>query len=156
MKFTTQEEYGLRCLIQIAKHQSEGGLTIPQISDSEGLSESNTAKLLRILRLGGIIESSRGQEGGYRLAKPADQINVSEVLNVLGGKLFEDDFCDKHSGFEKTCLHNSGCSVRSLWQTVQQAVDQILSNVTLNDLLGTDKTFHHQVSIPILQAVSGD
>ncbi|HNL27895.1 MAG TPA: Rrf2 family transcriptional regulator, partial [bacterium] len=89
MKFSTQEEYGLRCLLQIARSTNKNGMTIPQISQAEGLSEANVAKMLRILRMGGIIESARGHEGGYRLARTADQIRIGDVLTVLGGRLFD-------------------------------------------------------------------
>jgi Rrf2 family transcriptional regulator, iron-sulfur cluster assembly transcription factor len=98
MKFSTQEEYGLRCLLRISKAESPNGLTIPEISQLEGLSASNVGKILRLLRLGGFIESARGQTGGYKLARPAEEIVVGEVLEVLGGKLFQDNFCFDHSG----------------------------------------------------------
>ncbi len=88
MKFSAVEEYGLRCLIQIAKNDKGNGLTIPEISELEGLSEANVAKILRILRLGGIVEAERGQNGGYRLTKAAEEITLSEVMYILGGKFF--------------------------------------------------------------------
>lgn len=154
MKFSTQEEYGLRCLIQIARHHASGGLTIPEISQAEGLSEANAAKLLRILRIGGFLDSSRGHEGGYTLSRPANQIPVGEVLAVLGGRLYESDFCEKHTGFEKMCAHNTSCSVRSLWQTVQIAVDQVLNKITVHDLLVSEQTFHTRISIPIIQSLN--
>ncbi|MBL7993812.1 Rrf2 family transcriptional regulator [bacterium] len=153
MKFSTQEEYGLRCLIQIARHHASGGLTIPEISQAEGLSEANAAKLLRVLRIGGFIDSSRGHAGGYTLSRPADQIPVGEVLALLGGRLYESDFCEKHTGFEKLCTHNTSCSVRSLWQTVQIAVDKVLHKITVQDMLGSEQTFQTQISIPILQSL---
>ncbi len=138
MKFSTQEEYGLRCLLRISKSKSPNGLTIPEISLLEGLSEANAGKLLRALRLGGFIESSRGQTGGYKLARPADQIIISEVLAALGGKLFEADFCADHSGAELICTHSIDCSIRSLWRTVQSMLDNVLGKITLKDLIGTE------------------
>ncbi len=146
MKFSTQEEYGLRIMIQVARHHAIGGLTIPQISELEGLTESNVAKLTRLLRLAGYLDSTRGQEGGYTLAKAPEQIRVGDVLSALGGKLFDDDFCDKHSGFADICSHTVDCSVRSVWQTVQAAVDQVLDQLTLNDLIG--QTTPVSVQIP--------
>ena len=153
MKFSSQEEYGLRCLIQIATHHAAGGMTIPQISEAEGLTESNVAKFMRILRLGGFVEAARGSEGGYRLARTADKILIGDVLATLGGRLFESDFCDKHTGFEKICTHSVACSVRSLWQSVQVAVDRVLNKLTLKDLLGDEGTFLTQIAIPVLDSV---
>ena len=69
MKFSTQEEYGLRLLLRIGKSDSDKGMTIPELSEQEKLSEANVGKILRALRLAGFIESSRGQSGGYKLAR---------------------------------------------------------------------------------------
>jgi Rrf2 family protein len=137
MKLGANEEYGIRCLLHIARRGDEGSVTIPEISRAEGITAPYVAKLLRILRKGGFIASVRGKSGGYSLARPVDQIVVSEVLAALGGRLFEADFCNRHSGAEMTCTHSVDCSVRSLWQTVQGAVDQVLSKMTLKDLVGT-------------------
>jgi len=136
MKFSSQEEYGIRCLLRIGK--SKNGLTIPEISALEGLSTANVGKLLRTLRLGGIIEATRGQSGGYKLAKPAEEIIIGDVLTVLGGKLFEDDFCSSHAGIENICTNSIDCSIRSLWKTIQTVVDNVVLKISLKDLLGNE------------------
>lgn len=136
MKFSSQEEYGLRCLLRIARDGKEKGLTIPEISKAEGISEAHTAKLLRILRLGGFLESSRGQIGGYYLTKSADKIMIRDVLNFLGGRLYDDDFCSTHAGEMKICTNSVDCSIRSLWQMIQSSVDDALNGLTLNHLIG--------------------
>ncbi|MCK6606231.1 MAG: Rrf2 family transcriptional regulator [Ignavibacteriaceae bacterium] len=138
MKFSAQEEYGLRCLLRIAKADSENGLTIPEISALEGLSQANTAKILRILRLGGFIESERGQLGGYKLRMKPEEIIISDVLNQLGGKLFDNSFCTDYSGTENICTHDINCSVRSLWRIIQNVLDSVLSRTTLRDLTGSE------------------
>jgi Rrf2 family protein len=139
MKFSSQEEYGLRCLLRIGKSVSPNGLTIPEISELEGLSNANVGKLLRTLRLGGFIEATRGQNGGYKLAKPAEEIIIGKVLAVLGGKLFEEDFCSSHTGIENICTNSIDCSIRSLWRTVQSSVDNVVLKITLKDLLGKEE-----------------
>jgi Rrf2 family transcriptional regulator, iron-sulfur cluster assembly transcription factor len=139
MKFSRQEEYGLRLLLRIAKSDSPNGLTIPEISEIEGLSTANAAKILRILRLAGFIESARGQTGGYKLSKPANEIIIGDVLNTLGGKLYESGFCDLHAGLESICTNTIDCSIRSLWKTIQNLIDGVLSKFTLQDLLGKEE-----------------
>jgi Rrf2 family protein len=136
MKLSANEEYGIRCLLHVARSGMEGSATIPEISRAEGITPAYVAKLLRILRRSGFIASVRGKSGGYSLARPADHIIVGEALAALGGRLYEADFCDRHSGAEKICTHTVDCSVRSLWQTVQNSVDQVLSKMTLDTLLG--------------------
>ncbi len=139
MKFSTQEEYGLRLLLRIGKDHSENGMTIPELSQLEGLSEANVAKILRILRIAGFVESSRGQTGGYKLTRPAGEIVVGEVMAVLGGRLFEAGFCEIHSGIESICTNSIDCSIRSLWRSIQSLVDSVLMKTTLNDLLGNEE-----------------
>ena len=138
MKFSTQEEYGMRLLLRIAKSNSPNGLTIPELSELEGLSTANVGKILRVLRLAGFIDSARGQTGGYKLNKPASEINVSEVMTSLGGKLFESGFCDLHAGVENICTHSIDCSIRSLWKTIQNLIDGVTNKITLQDLIGKE------------------
>lgn len=135
MKFSTHEEYGLRCLLRIAREGGEKGLTIPEIAQAEGLTMPNAAKLLRIMRMGGLLDSARGQVGGYSLSKPPEQIPISDVLNVLGGRLYDKEFCSAHSGVIDICTNSIDCSLRSLWQTVQNAVDGVLTKISLKDLI---------------------
>lgn len=134
MKFSAQEEFGLRCLLQIARLGPEGSLTIPEIARNEGMSTTHVAKLLMILRKDGFLVATRGQQGGYALARPADKTYVGDVLATLGGRLYDDGFCDRHNGAEE-CRHHVDCSVRSLWQSIQSAVDNIVATLTLTDLL---------------------
>lgn len=146
MKFSTQEEYGLRLLLRIGKDHSVNGMTIPELSQLEGLSEANVGKILRMLRIAGFVESSRGQTGGYKLASPTNKILVGDVLTSLGGKLYESSFCDLHAGVENICTNTIDCSIRSLWKTVQTMLDGLLSKITLQDLLGSEQQVEFLVS----------
>jgi len=139
MKLTSQEEYGLRCLLQIGRLAPGGSLTIPEISQAEGISKEYAAKLLRLLRQAGFIKSVRGQAGGYILARPAAEITIGEALAALGGRLYEAGFCQDHSGVSSVCSRSVDCSVRSLWRGVQQLVDQVLGKTTLKDLLSDEQ-----------------
>ena len=140
MKFSAQEEYGLRCLIQIARKGDNESMTIPEISKLEGLTTTHAAKLLMILRKEGFITSVRGQSGGYSLARSPRDIQISDVLHSLGGRLYDAEFCGKHSGALEICTHAVDCSVRSLWQVIQQAVDSVIDQLTLDDMLDEQKT----------------
>ena len=138
MKLSSQEDYGLRCLLRVGREVESGSLTIPELARAEGISEPNVAKMMRILRRGGFVNSTRGQSGGYTLARPAGEIVVGHVLAVLGGRLYEPAFCDGHAGLERLCANMPDCSIRSVWRMVQQAVDQVLGKITLKDLLRTE------------------
>ena len=139
MKITSQEEYGLRILIRIAGCKDQEGMSIPQLSEAEGLTPTYVAKLTRVLRLGGFINSTPGNKGGYVLAQPADKIIINNVLKTLGGALFDNSFCGTHSGVMRLCTNSIDCSSRSLWQMVQHVVDQLLDKITLQDLSNPEK-----------------
>ncbi|MFN3326804.1 MAG: RrF2 family transcriptional regulator [Bryobacteraceae bacterium] len=135
MKLSAQEEYGLRCLLYMARTGEAHSHSIPEIGRAEGLSVPNVAKLMRLLRLGGMVRSVRGQAGGYRLARPANQITVAEVLSLLGGAFYGPQFCNRHAGIEPVCAHTTDCSLRRLWETVQKTLEGVLGRTTLKDLL---------------------
>ncbi len=138
MQLLAQEEYGLRCLLQVARHAGPDPLTIPQIAAAEGLSPEYTAKLLRALRQAELVISTRGAGGGYRLARPAREVTAWQVVQALGGSLFPKEFCDSHPGLRHDCVHTSGCSIRGLWSAVEGAVRGVLEGVTLAELARTD------------------
>ncbi len=145
MKLSAQEEYGLRCLLQMASRGDETSLSIPEISRAEGLSVPNVAKLMRLLRIAGFVKSVRGQSGGYSLAKPSKTILVGEVLEALGGKLFGEKFCGRHSGLETACVHNSDCSMRALWLGLQHMLEKVLFHTTLAELIQKESSMHEML-----------
>jgi Rrf2 family protein len=138
MKITAQEEYGLRCLLRLAHANREQSLTIPEIASAEGLSVPYVAKLLSVLREGGLIVSERGRSGGFRLAAAPTEVGLGSILLVLGEPLFDDpSFCERHAGTESegNCVHRGSCSLRSLWRSLEQWMRGALDRITLNDLL---------------------
>lgn len=139
MKLSSQEEYGLRCLLRIAREGEGSSVTIPEISEAEGISTFYAAKLMRLLRRGGFVTSARGQAGGYTLSRPPEKIVIGEVLALLGGRLFDPAFCESHSGVEQLCTHTVDCSIRSLWRAVQIVVDHVLNKTMLKELVANEQ-----------------
>jgi Rrf2 family protein len=139
MKITAQEEYGLRILLWIAACKEADGMSIPQLSEAEGLTTHYVAKLTRVLRMAGFINSTPGYKGGYVLAMPAQEIVINKVVKALGGVLFDRSFCEAHSGALNLCTHSVDCSARSLWQLVQVTLDNLLNKITLFDLINSEK-----------------
>lgn len=138
MKINKQDEYGLRILLRIARGNSNIGLSIPQLSELEGMSQPYVGKIARMLRIAGFVASTRGQKGGYVLAKEPNEIIIKDVISSLGGNLFNKEFCGQHSGEIKFCTNSVDCSIRSLWTILQYTVDKVLANITLNDLIGSE------------------
>lgn len=147
MKLTSLEEYGLRCILSLARQEVAAAeadsanpttATIAQIAEREGLSTEYAGKLMGILARAGLVESVRGRNGGYRLARPAGEICVSEALAVLGDKLYRpSETCDRFSGEASFCVHSNTCSIRSMWSGLQLLIDMVLSRTTLQDLVST-------------------
>jgi Rrf2 family protein len=134
MQLLASEEYGLRCLLQVAGAPDGAPVSISQISAAEGISPEYTAKLMRELRLGELVHSTRGAEGGYRLARPAREISVWAALQVLGGSLYSEAFCDCHPGQRDCCVRRADCSIRALWRTLEGVLRDTLERISLSDL----------------------
>lgn len=140
MKLTPQEEYGLRCLLQVARNApcpAVPPVPIEKISMAESLGYEHTAKMMRLLRRGGLVSSTRGARGGFHLARPPDQITVWEVLVAMDPPLYSESFCDAFSGQADNCAHATGaCNLKALWQHIGNTLQDSLSTLTLADLLG--------------------
>jgi Rrf2 family protein len=141
MQLLASEEYGLRCLLRVSREAAGVPVSISQIARAEGLSSEYTAKLMRELRIGGLVESVRGAEGGYRLARPAGEISVWSALQVLGGgAFFSEGFCECHGGQQRQCVRSSDCSLRALWRAVQAGLCETLEGISVADLQRDEQT----------------
>lgn len=138
MKISAQEEYGLRCLVQLATLSEEETLTLPQIAELEGISQANAGKLMWLLNKSGFVQATRGTKGGYSLARPSDEIYLSEVIKVLD----EDEIlghCESYTGVRDSCVHTGDCGIRPVIVGLHEIVENALSNITLAQLVGTEK-----------------
>ncbi len=139
MKISAQEEYGLRCLVQLATVKDDETLTLPQIAEREGISQANAGKLMWLLNKGGFVKATRGTKGGYSLARPAAEIHLNEVIKVL-----DDDeiagHCGSYTGVKDSCVHTGDCGIRPVIVGLHEIVQNALSNITLAQLVGTEKT----------------
>ena len=152
MKFTAQDEYGLRCILQLARHQgrataeNDGAagaipcLTIAEIAGQEGLTPQYAGRFVTVLVKAGLVESVRGRNGGVRLSRRPKEISVLEVLQALGGDLYEESTCDRYTGDRTFCVHTNDCAIRSLWAGLQLMINHVLSRTTLKDLCSSEST----------------
>lgn len=163
MKITAQEEYGLRCLLAVAKNYSATTpLAISEIAKQEGLSTQYVAKLLNILRQHDLVVSVRGLCGGFKLAKAPHEISAIEVLQALGGGFEIDDkpICSSFSGKKAKCVHLPQCSIRPMWLTIIKHVTEFLQTLTIADFLNEEATAKQNMSqymqnITQLETVTG-
>lgn len=159
MKVSAQEEYGLRCLLQLA-HLGEGEyLTLGQIAEREGITAANAGKLLWILSKANLVTSIRGTKGGYRLARPASEIHLSEIIKVMDEDV-PAGHCKSYTGVLDACIHTGDCGIRPVIVGLHEIVRNALSGITLAQLIGTeakvDQTIHQIRGLrPGLEAVNG-
>lgn len=135
MKLSTRTRYGIRALLELAQNQGSGPVQIKVIGQRQDISIKYLEQLMAILRSSGFVRSVRGSKGGYLLAKPPNQIKVSDLFDCLEGNVttvecVEDkDYCDK----------TDDCVVRLVWAQVQQAIKNVLQSITLQDLVDRAK-----------------
>jgi Rrf2 family transcriptional regulator, iron-sulfur cluster assembly transcription factor len=145
MKISAQEEYGLRCLVQLATLGESESLTLPQIAEREGVSVANAGKLMWLLNKAGFVNATRGTKGGYSLARDAREIRLSEVIKVLDQDEI-DNHCEGYTGILDSCVHKGDCGIRSVVIGLHEVIEHALSQITLAQLIGSEKsvdqTFH--------------
>ena len=140
MKISAQEEYGLRCLLQLARLEKGRIVTVKEIAQKEALSTAYVEKLLRFLARAGLVHSLRGIKGGYVLNRPADQITLGEVVRALGQVPSTDHICNQFTGSRDACVHFSNCGIRSVWSGLTTFIQGFLDQTTLASLLGDEYT----------------
>lgn len=139
MRVTAQEEYGLRCLLQLAKAPHGQIVRVKEIAAKEGLSNAYVEKLLRILSRAGLVHSVRGLKGGYVLNRAPVEITLGEVVRALGTVENTKHICQSFTGNEASCVHFSDCGIRSVWSGLTTYIQRFLDQTTLASIL--DKEF---------------
>ncbi len=130
MKLSTRTRYGIRAIIELAQHEGKKPLQLKIIAQRQDISVKYLEQLITVLKSAGFVRSIRGSKGGYILAKPAEQIKLSEIFKCLEGPVttaecIEDkDYCDRAAD----------CVARELWLQVEQAIENVLESMTLKDL----------------------
>lgn len=145
MKISAQEEYGLRCLLQLARVSRGEVMTVKEISQREGLSSAYAEKLLRVLAKAGLVHSLRGLKGGYMLNRPPHQITLGEIVRALGSMPSTDHICQQFTGTMAACVHFSNCGIRSVWSGLTNYIQHFLDDTTLASLLGDEDTVSERI-----------
>ena len=146
MKISAQEEYGLRCLVQLAQAKDGRIVTVREIAAKEGLTPAYVEKLLRLLAKAKLVHSLRGIKGGYVLSKPAHEITLDTVVRALGQVLTTEHICQQFTGLRTSCIHFSNCGIRSVWSGLTSYIQQFLDHTTLASLLGDEFAVSNRLS----------
>ncbi|MCC6447044.1 MAG: Rrf2 family transcriptional regulator [Armatimonadetes bacterium] len=154
MKITALEEYGLRCMLQLAKAGDGAIVTAGQIAESEGLSTAYAEKLLRLLSRAGLAKSVRGVNGGYRLGHPVAEITLGDVFRALGEMPRSDKICSQYTGQHAACVRHGDCGVRPIWAHIVRYLSLVLDSITLTHLLESERYVEHWVPSVTDRAIS--
>ncbi len=135
MRFTTKTEYGMICLIYMARHVNLmlDPISIKELAAAEQYSPAYTEKILQNLRAAGIVTAQQGHHGGYVLSRKPSEITLREIIEALEGSTF-DVFCEPDIRKEITCTHFSFCGVKPVWQRTKELLDQFYGAITLENL----------------------
>ena len=130
MKFTTKTEYGLLCMISLARHADKGWLSIKEIAARENYPLPYMEKILQTLRQAKLVTSQKGMQGGYALAMKPSEITLKQIINTLEGSTFEV-FCAPETREDIVCTHFCLCGVKPVWRKTKQLLDDFYGSVTL-------------------------
>lgn len=133
MRFSTRAHYGLRAMVALAGHYHEGPVALAEIARAEGLSLGYLEHLAAALRKAGLVASTRGMRGGYRLTAEPSQVRVGDVLRALEGPLAPVE-CATEGIPSSHCEREESCPSRPLWERLRDSVSQVMDSTTLADL----------------------
>lgn len=130
MKLSTATRYGLRALSDLCARQGNAPVAVGDIARRQEIPPSYLEQLFAKLRRGHVLKSIRGAQGGYVLARPANEITIAEIIEALGEPIIFGD-CQTKAGCDRT----SKCSAYGLWRRLKDSVDGILQDTTLADVM---------------------
>lgn len=143
MRVTKWGECGILCSLYLAQQYGDRSIGAVEIAESQGLDVQYTQQILQRLRKGNVITSERGPRGGYRLARAPEDITLKDILYATEGDTFQL-ICENaplhpnpYDGSQ--CATRESCSLHGVWQDLRAAIDQLLEQRTLRDLIGVDR-----------------
>jgi len=127
MKISTKGQYAVRLMVEVAK--SEEVVSIALVAKNQDISPKYLEQIVSLLVKNKLLESVRGNKGGYKLFKPASEISIKEILDTTG------DSCILAPCVSGECERKNKCNASGVWQTLGGLINNYLDSVTLKDLL---------------------
>ena len=134
LHFSTRGEYGVRLMVELARHYGSGPVSLSEMADHEALPRPYLEQLVVSLREARLVTSTRGARGGYELSKPPADIRMSEVITALEGPIAPMICASDDPLHAETCSRADFCNVERLWQRVRGAIVEALDSMTLEEL----------------------
>jgi len=131
MKLSTRGRYGIHAMYDLALNVEGGPQSIKAIAEREGIPEAYLEQLIAVLTREGLVNSTRGAQGGYVLARKPEEITVGDVLRALEGGLGLVDCLDEEDACGKSCA----CPSRIVWMKLRDGLNAIVDGITLRDMI---------------------
>lgn len=132
MKISTKGRYAVRVMLDLAAHNTGEYIKVKSIAERQQLSEKYLEQIISILSKAGYVKSIRGAQGGYRLAKAPGDYTVGMILRLTEGSLAPVSCLD---GDANECERCDTCDTLAVWKELQTAINNVVDNVTVQDLL---------------------
>ena len=131
MKISTKGRYALRLMLDLAMHHDGSFIPLKAVSQRQNISDKYLEQIVHLLSKGGLVQSARGAQGGYRLTREPALYSVGEILRLVEGSLVPVACleCGAH------CEHTDQCMTIDWYKKMQNAIDVIVDNTTLVDLI---------------------
>ncbi len=149
MRVSSKAHYGLRMMTEFARAYGKGPMSLAEVSRNEHLPLSYLEQLAAQLRRGGLVESTRGVHGGYRLTRRPDSISVLDVIQVVEGEVAPVE-CVSHDYVQGTCVREGDCASQTLWRRLKASIDTVLSQTTLQELVSDHALVDSFAPLPFL------
>ncbi|MDP3143544.1 MAG: Rrf2 family transcriptional regulator [Candidatus Omnitrophota bacterium] len=133
MRITYKGDYALKTMLDLALYYNQGVITIHDLAKRADIPIKFLEQVLLDLKKGGFVDSKRGVNGGYFLAKPPAQIKIGEVVRFIDGPI-EPIACASLGTVYKGCADIHKCAFKNLWLEVAKSISKIIDNVSFEDL----------------------
>ena len=136
MKLSARSRYASRILLELARHNSSTPMSAAVLSQHTGVSVQFVEQILKPLKQSGLTRSIRGAAGGHKLARPAEEITLGEVVRLMEGGIHLTVCCGEKAN---NCPRRDGCLTRKAWIRVSHSLEQELDAITLDSLAHADQ-----------------
>ncbi len=144
MKLTTKGRYGLRAVIDLAVYAKNEPVSLAEVAERQNISISYLEQLIAKLKKAGIVQSTRGAQGGYSLAKAPEEISVGDILRSLEGNLSPVDCSAVDGKGESECASSNFCVTKYVWKRISDSINDTVNGIFLSELMAESKKVQTQ------------
>lgn len=137
MKLSTRCRYGIHAMADLAQHYGEGPQNLHEIAERQQAPEQFLEQIIGALRREGFVESVRGPQGGYLLAKAPGEITIGALMRLLDGPVLMADCMAEGGG---TCTRSECCPSKAVWERLTRYFNQMADSITLEDMISDEES----------------